>query len=98
MSKTSHIRATEKNSISHSPSDINQPTAAMDCRTPKCYFQELLLGTHSGAIFCHYSRRKNAPGLLVGGWTNPSEKYARQIGKSSLIFGVKIKDIWVATT
>ena len=27
---------------------------------------------------------------LVGGWTNPSEKYARQIGKSSPIFGVNI--------
>ena len=32
--------------------------------------------------------------LLVGGWTNPSEKYARQP-----IFGVKIqKNIWGATT
>ena len=32
-------------------------------------------------------------GDLVGGWTNPSEKYARQIGKSSPILGVKINKI-----
>ena len=30
---------------------------------------------------------------LVGGWTNPSEKYARQIGSFSHI-GVKMKSIW----
>ena len=30
---------------------------------------------------------------LVGGWTNPSEKYARQIGNLPQI-GVKIKSIW----
>ena len=30
---------------------------------------------------------------LIGGF-NPSEKYARQIGWSSPIFGVKIKNIW----
>ena len=34
---------------------------------------------------------------LVGGWTNPSEKYARQIGSFPQV-GVKIKHIWVATT
>ena len=32
----------------------------------------------------------------VGGWTNPSEKYARQIGSFHQI-GVKIHNIWVAT-
>ena len=34
---------------------------------------------------------------LVGGWTNPFEKYARQIGSNWIIsprFGVKIKHIW----
>ena len=30
---------------------------------------------------------------LVGGWTNPSEKYASK-WESSPIFGVKIKNIW----
>ena len=36
---------------------------------------------------------------LLGGWTNPFEKYERQNGwKSSPIFGVNIKNIWVATT
>ena len=36
---------------------------------------------------------------LVGGWTNPFEKYARQIGIISLNFrGENAKNIWVATT
>ena len=30
---------------------------------------------------------------LVGGWTNPSEKYARQIGSFPQV-GVKIKNVW----
>ena len=34
---------------------------------------------------------------ILGGWTNPSEKYDRQIG-SFPQGGVKIKNIWVATT
>ena len=32
---------------------------------------------------------------MVGGWTNPFEKYARQIGSFPQI-GVKIKNIWNA--
>ena len=33
-----------------------------------------------------------------GGWTNPSEKYAQvKLGIISPRFGVKIKNIWVAT-
>ena len=32
-------------------------------------------------------------GFLVGGWTNPIEKYARQIRSISQV-GVKIKNIW----
>ena len=32
-------------------------------------------------------------GLLVGCWTNPFEKYARQIGSFPQI-GVEIKNIW----
>ena len=35
--------------------------------------------------------------LLVGGWTNPFEKYARHIGSFPQV-GVKMKNIWVATT
>ena len=31
---------------------------------------------------------------LVGGWTNPFEKYARHIGNLPPIFEVKIKHIW----
>ena len=42
------------------------------------------------------------PGMILqvhGGWTNPCEKYAREIGFISPIFRVKIqKNIWVATT
>ena len=34
-------------------------------------------------------------GKLVGGWTNPFEKYERQNGwKSSPSFGVNIKSVW----
>ena len=32
-------------------------------------------------------------GKLVGGWTNPFEKYGRQIGSFPQI-GVKIKNTW----
>ena len=35
---------------------------------------------------------------LVGGWTNPFEKYARQIGSSPQGKGVNKKNVWVATT
>ena len=35
--------------------------------------------------------------FLVGGWTNPFEKYDRQIGSSPQV-GMKIKNIWAATT
>ena len=31
--------------------------------------------------------------FLAGGWTNPSEKYARQIGSFPQV-GVKINNIW----
>ena len=34
---------------------------------------------------------------LVGGWTNPFEKYERQIGNLPQI-GLKMKNMWVATT
>ena len=35
---------------------------------------------------------------LVGGWTNPFEKDARQIGSSSPGKGENKQNIWVATT
>ena len=35
--------------------------------------------------------------FLVGGWTNPFEKYARQIGNLPQV-GVKRNNLWVATT
>ena len=35
---------------------------------------------------------------LVGGWTNPSEKYFFKMGSSSPLFGVKIKNIGKTTT
>ena len=31
--------------------------------------------------------------FLVGGWTNPFEKYSSKMGSSSPIFGVKIKNL-----
>ena len=39
------------------------------------------------------SRYRRVDIFLVGGWTNPSEKYDRQYGKLPQI-GVKIKNIW----
>ena len=36
--------------------------------------------------------------ILVGGWTNPIEKICSSKWESSPSFGVKIKNIWVATT
>ena len=45
-------------------------------------------------IFPNFSGWKSK---LVGGWTNPSEKYARQIGSSPQV-GMKIKNFGVATT
>ena len=32
-------------------------------------------------------------GLLGGGWTNPSEKYARQLGSFPQV-GMEIKNVW----
>ena len=36
--------------------------------------------------------------LLVGGWTNPSENMLVNMGSSSPIFGVNIKNIFETTT
>ena len=36
--------------------------------------------------------------ILVGGWTNPSEKYARQIGSFPQNRDENFKNNWVATT
>ena len=41
--------------------------------------------------FMHFSG--NCEPKLVGGWTNPSEKYARQIGSFHQA-GVKVKNVW----
>ena len=45
----------------------------------------------------YYARKKKnhlkQKQYLVGGWTNPSEKYARQIGSFPQV-GVKKKHIW----
>ena len=42
--------------------------------------------------------RKPLKPLPVGGWTNPLEKIWVKMGSSSPIFGVNIKNVWVATT
>ena len=44
-------------------------------------------------IFMAEKTHKVRKTALVGGWTNPFEKYARQIGSFPQI-GVKIKNIW----
>ena len=44
------------------------------------------------------ANEQNPKNSLVGGWTNPSEKYISQIGHLPQI-GMKMeKNIWVATT
>ena len=53
----------------------------------------ILNGDHQEAV----SFETQDATFLVGGWTNPSEKYDRQNGNLPQI-GLKIKDIWVATT
>ena len=40
----------------------------------------------------------NGSCVLAGGWTNPFENMLVKLGSSSPIFGLKIKNIWVATT
>ena len=57
----------------------NSPTGPTE-RTPK---PEYLIGPNT--------QTKHTNLLLVGGWTNPSEKNISRIGSSSPIFGVKIK-------
>ena len=53
-----------------------------------------LARNHPGVTKRHHSWMEIPSKLqLVGGWTNPSEKYARQIGSFPQI-GVKIKNIW----
>ena len=51
---------------------------------------------------CHHgSRAPRVPvdHYLLGGWTNPSEKYyIVKMGSSSPRIGMKIKHLWVATT
>ena len=53
-----------------------------------------------GGDWTHQSLSYNMTGclgdtkILVGGWTNPFEKYARQIGSFPQGSGVKIKHVW----
>ena len=49
--------------------------------------------TQGPSTICWTPTQKYCSGQLVGGWTNPVEKYARQIGSSPQV-GVKIKNIW----
>ena len=44
----------------------------------------------SGTFTC----KNGGFGRLVGGWTNPFEKYARQIGKIFPKLGMKTENIW----
>ena len=53
------------------------------------HFLPLKLWCHCWA--CHRKKNTMIKTTLLGGWTTPFEKYARQIGKSSPIFGVKMK-------
>ena len=58
------------------------------CHPHFCFNNQLLYNLNGSSIL-----------YLVGGWTNPIEKYARHIESwNPDFFGVKIKHIWVATT
>ena len=71
-----------------------------------CFFVDFFVtkssyGFFPGRMLCSRGefQQKTATSFLpslVGGWTNPSEKYARQIGSSPPGFGMKIKNTWVA--
>ena len=53
-------------------------------------FLEPLFGIFS---WCFCARSLSYNHILVGGWTNPSEKYARQIGSSPQV-RMKTKHVW----
>ena len=53
-------------------------------------YQEFDVDLHGRAVSF---REGSGKGLLVGGWTNLFEKYARQIGSFPQV-RVKIKNVW----
>ena len=51
------------------------------------------LGTGINQVTSNWRRSEREGSNLVGGWTNPFEKYARQIGSFPQV-GMKIKNVW----
>ena len=69
-------------------------------RGTRTWISRIVLAWTGGQVSCHFSKSQEMQPLhpkqtkLVGGWTNPFEKYARQIGSFPLV-GVKMKkNIW----
>ena len=60
-------------------------------QTSMIMFHVNLQGCKTTHVHKHQELRKKIP-LLGDGWTNPFQKYARQIGSFSPGIGVKIKD------
>ena len=60
-------------------------------RSAEVAFSKQKIG--SFAVFFFFSQGSNKNGGLVGGCTNPSEKYAPQIGSSPQV-GMNIKNTW----
>ena len=56
-----------------------------------------ILATHNYISFLKLTVKRTWNIILVGGWTNPFEKYARQIGSSPQV-GVKIPKIFETTS
>ena len=74
----------------------------MSLASSSVFFPDFFLKKSSNPLIHEKSTYKisnlqNSQGFLVGGWTNSSEKHARQIGSFPQILGVKIKNMWVAT-
>ena len=72
-------------------------------RGTRTWISRIVLAWTGGQVSCHFSKSQEMQPLhpkqtkLVGGWTNPFEKYARQIGSFPLV-GVKMKKIFEHTT
>ena len=85
-----------------SPSRPYVPLATTP-RGTRTWISRIVLAWTGGQVSCHFSKSRDATlapqtnQTIVGGWTNPFEKYARQIGSFPLV-GVKMKKIFEPTT
>ena len=78
--------------VCHPPQKYPQQPGALfswaSCDKSHLEYQNIILNILPTVAFPWYTPSKN---ILVGGWTNPLEKHARQIGIISPNFGMNIK-------